>query len=133
MIDNGDGTVTDPSTGLMWQQATPDNLVTWEQAVAYCADLNLGGYTDWRLPMIQELNKIVDYSRFKAAIDDRYFTNTAVSRYWSSSTYVNFTSSAWGVHFGTGSVNHYVKSLTGNVRAVRGIAWIPSQSAKVPE
>ena len=53
--DIGDGTVIDTSTGLMWQQTGPSNIMTWEAALAYCEGLNLVGYTDWRLPTIKEL------------------------------------------------------------------------------
>ncbi|MEI6258706.1 MAG: DUF1566 domain-containing protein [Deltaproteobacteria bacterium] len=128
MIDNGNGTVTDETTGLMWQQVTPEKVMIWDQATAYCRELQLSGYADWRLPTIHELNKIVDYNRFEPAIDNRYFINTAASWYWSSNTYVNFTSRAWGVYFGNGSVNYGSKNHAGYVRAVRGTAW--NQSAK---
>ena len=48
-IVNGDGTVTDTVTGLMWQQ-TDGGEMTVEAAETYCASLMLGGYDDWRLP-----------------------------------------------------------------------------------
>ncbi len=53
--DNGNGTVTDMVTGLMWQQTTPDNMMTWQQALAYCEGLTLGDHTDWRMPTVKEL------------------------------------------------------------------------------
>ena len=43
-IDNGDGTVTDTGTGLMWQQGTASDNYTWEQALAYCENLELAGH-----------------------------------------------------------------------------------------
>jgi hypothetical protein len=63
-VDNSDGTVTDTSTGLMWQQATASGTYTWEQALTYCENLTLpaGGYSDWRMPNRNELQSIVDYS-----------------------------------------------------------------------
>ena len=54
-IDNGDGTVTDNGTGLMWQQATAPGTYTWEQALVYCENLDLANHTDWRLPTVKEL------------------------------------------------------------------------------
>ena len=68
---NGDGTVTDKVTGLMWQQQTmmqgqmsPPLYVTltFINANSYCPSLSLGGYNDWRLPSLVELISIADYS-----------------------------------------------------------------------
>jgi len=65
--DNGDGTVTDTSTDLMWQQVSSSSK-TWKEALVYCEGLNLGGHTDWRLPNIKELQSLVDYSLRESAI-----------------------------------------------------------------
>ncbi|MCP3663049.1 MAG: DUF1566 domain-containing protein [Gammaproteobacteria bacterium] len=62
-IDNGDGTVTDAATGLMWQKSDSSNGVNWENALEYAENLELGGYSDWRLPNTKELQSIVDYTR----------------------------------------------------------------------
>lgn len=61
--DNGDGTVTDHATGLMWQQADDGTGRNWEDALGYAEGLELAGYSDWRLPNAHELQSIVDYSR----------------------------------------------------------------------
>ena len=69
--DNGDGTVTDNITGLMWQQSPDtdgngdidaDGKLTYDQAVAGAGTLSLGGYTDWRLPTIKELYSLIEFS-----------------------------------------------------------------------
>ena len=52
--DNGDGTVTDLNTGLMWT-CDPGSKKTYEQAVADASRCRVGGYQDWRLPTIKEL------------------------------------------------------------------------------
>ena len=57
--DNGDGTVTDLHTGLMWQKTPGVEQYTWAEAAAYAADLRLAGYDDWRVPTIKELYSIV--------------------------------------------------------------------------
>lgn len=62
-IDNGDGTVTDLATGLMWQLADDGQTRDWKDALAYAEGLTLAGYDDWRLPDIKELQSIVDYTR----------------------------------------------------------------------
>ena len=53
-VDNGDGTITDLNTGLMWQQ-TPGDKLTWNEAVTGADTFSLAGYDDWRLPTIKEL------------------------------------------------------------------------------
>ncbi|MCP4793329.1 MAG: DUF1566 domain-containing protein, partial [Actinomycetia bacterium] len=61
--DAGDGTVEDRSTGLTWQQGDSIDGLDWEQALAACDVLVLGGADDWRLPDAKELQSIVDYTR----------------------------------------------------------------------
>ncbi len=118
-VNNGNGTVTDTSTGLMWQQDTPDNTMTWEQALSYCENSTLAGYTDWRLPTKKELRRLVDYSRYNPAINITYFPDTVSSYYWSSTTNANYTYNAWGVDFYNGLANYPIKHSSWYVRAVR--------------
>ena len=101
-VANGNGTVTDISTGLTWQQATAPGTYTWEQALDYCEDLNLGTRSDWRLPTIKELGSIVDLTRYNPSINTDFFPNTAASGYWSSNTRATYTDIAWQVDFGYG-------------------------------
>ena len=117
-----DSTVTDTSTGLMWQRVGSPDIQTWEQALAYCEALDIGGYTDWRLPTIKELQSLVDYSRYSPALNTAYFPNTAASRYWSSTAYTPNTSYAWFVDFKYGDCdgNGGTKYGSNYVRAVRG-------------
>ncbi len=58
---NGDGTITDLVTGLLWQQAHNATRLGWYQAKQACDDLQLGGYDDWRMPSIRELYSIADF------------------------------------------------------------------------
>ena len=69
LVDNGDGTITDYATGLMWQKADDGKLYDWKQALAYADTLSLAGYSDWYLPNAKELESIVDYSRSPSATD----------------------------------------------------------------
>jgi hypothetical protein len=62
-IDNGDGTITDNATGLMWAQDDNGTGVYWEDALTYAESSTLAGHNDWRLPNVKELQSIVDYSR----------------------------------------------------------------------
>ena len=119
-IDNGNGTITDTGTGFMWQKATAPGTYTWEQALTYCENLTLGGYSDWRLPNRNELQSIVDYSRYNPTIDTTFFPGTVASYYWSSTTGATSTGGAWDVGFDGGYVGGYGKTYGDYVRAVRG-------------
>ncbi len=61
--DNGDGTITDNATGLMWQQVDNGNTYDWEDALFYAENLTLSGKSDWRMPNAKELQSIVDYTK----------------------------------------------------------------------
>ncbi|MCP4413894.1 MAG: DUF1566 domain-containing protein, partial [Gammaproteobacteria bacterium] len=61
--DNGDSTVTDNATGLMWQQNDNGNFYNWEEALSFAENFNLAGHSDWRLPNAKELQSIADYTR----------------------------------------------------------------------
>ena len=58
-VDNGDGTVTDTKQHLMWQKGDNGEEITFAEALKYCGTLRLGGYTDWRLPLAEELDTAV--------------------------------------------------------------------------
>ncbi len=133
--DNGNGTVTDLTTNLMWQQCSAGQSVpgcagtaatyTWDSgtpsALSYCQNLTLGGYSDWRMPKIKELQSIVDMTKSSGAtINTTYFPNTQSSDYWSSTTYAPNTSGAWIVNFSQGYTNGDYKTNASYVRCVRG-------------
>ena len=82
-IDNGNGTVTDIETGLMWQQEGTMDL-DWSKARSYCSGLSLAGYTDWQLPTLAELATLVDTS-WEPTINPTFFPGTAPYFYWSRS------------------------------------------------
>lgn len=117
--DNGDGTVTVAHTGLMWQQGEAGSM-NWEDAFTYCEALSLAGYTDWRLPNIEELKSITDDSFYMPAIDPKYFPEAQSSFYWSSTTDPSSASDALYVVFSDGLSFSYFKSGTCYVRCVRG-------------
>jgi hypothetical protein len=117
--DNGDGTVTDNVTGLVWQKQDDNVTRNWADAGAYCDGLTLAGHTDWRLPNEYELQGIVNYSRYNPSIDPTYFPGTKSAGYWSSSTYADGSYDAWFVGFDDGFVGSSYKAYTGYVRCVR--------------
>ena len=112
--DNGDGTVKDNATGLVWQKCTfgktyangicsgTASSLNWNSAITSCNGLSLAGKT-WRLPNRNELLSIVDYTRTDVAIDISVF-DYSDDYYWSSSTLVYSTGYAWLINFRTGVI-----------------------------
>jgi len=122
--DNGDGTVTDRATGLMWMKAdsgglkagkNKDGKLNWRESLAWAENLEYAGYSDWRLPNVKELQSIVDYTRSpattnSAAIDPVFQTTLFVAEggrqdypcYWSGTTHAGLSraSTAAYVAFG---------------------------------
>lgn len=117
-VDNGNGTVTDISTGLMWQQVPARGPMTWTDAMDYCRHLTLADHMDWRLPTLDELKSLIDSDRYFPAIDGNYFPETEAYVYWSAST-LPWSEVVWVVSFFSGVVGNGQKSYHYYVRAVR--------------
>jgi len=122
--DNNDGTVTDINSGLMWQKDEGPEL-NWEEAMKHCAQLNLAGYNDWRLPTIREIGSLLDLS-FKDGtwFHKQFFPGTKTAPlgfYWSSTTYGD--TFGWGVNFQFGYDGYYAGKKEGKYpfRPVRNI------------
>lgn len=75
--DNGNGTITDKTTGLMWLQQESPEAMKWDTAQSYFEEVNFGGYSDWRLPTREELESIYP-------IDTTFFPNPNSSELWTS-------------------------------------------------
>ncbi len=132
--DNGDGTVSDLNTGLMWQQTPPSDGYGKDDANTYCENLELAGYDDWRLPTIKELFAIGNYSEGWPYLDETYFdiagnTVSKDEQFWAQENYVGVSvesgsNGAWGVNHGTGHIKTYPSGVGPGggkrVRAVRG-------------
>ncbi len=98
---NGDGTVSDAATGLMWQESDDNEGRDWPDALAYCEGLELAGHDDWRLPNVKELQSIVDYSVADPALDTSIFIQTdSDGWFWSSTTLGDAVSQATYICFG---------------------------------
>lgn len=137
-IANGDGTVTDTDTGLVWEQCAQGQYssasrcdtghaltITWAAALALVTARNLDqhlGHNDWRLPNKNELESIVNLNASNPAIDTTAFPNTPTGGYfWSSTSYApDNINTAWGVYFYKGTPWPIKKSDTNRVRLVRG-------------
>jgi hypothetical protein len=118
-VSNGDGTITDLATGLMWSQDDSGSIsssegtaytshggaMNWEEALAYVQELNEQnylGYSDWYLPNAKELQSIIDYDRSPDATNsaaiDPIFNVTSITNeegqldwgfYWTGTTHVS--------------------------------------------
>jgi hypothetical protein len=135
--DNGDGTITDLNTGLMWQQAHDFTRRNMADTVSHVESLTLGGHSDWRVPTIKELYSIANFDgqlikpgddgESQPYIDTRVFNYKYDQRlmfagqFWSSTTYVkndvqNFTKhggiqGAFGFNFSDGHIKSYETGL----------------------
>jgi hypothetical protein len=128
--DNGNGTVTDNLTGLIWlKNANCFGLRNWVTALtdanglasSSCGLTDGSSAGDWRLPNVRELQSLIDYGRFNPALPAGHpFTNVQGPDYWSSSTYGLATTAAWAVNLDGGIVNGGDKTITLYVWPVRG-------------
>ncbi|WP_415718561.1 DUF1566 domain-containing protein [Maridesulfovibrio sp.] len=144
--DNGDGTISDIVTGLMWVKARGDKQ-SWQAAIDGAEACRVGGYSDWRAPTIKELYSLIDFNgRVMGAgsvltpfIDTDYFDfklgdsskgeRLIDCQDWSATTYVGQTMggnpTAFGVNFADGRIKGYGKTGRGShsikyIRYVRG-------------
>ena len=118
-IANKDGTVTDTLHGLMWQKSDDGVERAWKDAGQYCEDLNLAGYTDWRLPSINLLEGLIETANSPTAPS---VFSIKPSYYWSASESLNNPQSAKYVNFFYGNTYAYSKDNTYYVLCVRDAA-----------
>ncbi len=130
-IDNGDGTITDRLTGLMWQAQglNPVYYKNWQEALTCANDLTLASYDDWRLPNINELNSLLNFGTEDNVVwlESYGFSTLQNSNqwatFWSSTTNTSNSTYAWCLNMyynawhKLGETN--VKSTVYNVIAVR--------------
>jgi len=122
-VENGDGTITDSATGLIWQQDDSGTGYNWEEALDYAENLELADYDDWRLPNAKELQSILDYTRSPdttgtAAIDPVFSCTAIINEagavdypfYWTGTTHANWSNDAgkWAVYLCFGEALGYM-------------------------
>ena len=118
--DNDKEVVIDNATNLIWQDNSDAKTIkkNWKEAINYCENLTLGGYSDWYLPNINQLYSIADKTKYKPAIDPT-FQNVVSNYCWSSTTSASGSSNACYVNFGCGNGSWDDKSSYYYVRCVR--------------
>jgi Protein of unknown function (DUF1566) len=132
-VVNVNGTVLDTKTQMLWKQCIEGLsgvncadgtaiFFTWKSAFDHSAVISFGGFNDWRVPNIKELESIVERSCFNPSINERIFPNTPSNVYWSSSPNAgNATTYSRVVYFTDGFDNgSFSKYSVANLRLVRG-------------
>jgi len=115
-------TVLDAARNLMWSRAPLSiGSKSFANAEAACAACRLGEHTDWRMPTLEELQSLVDYTRYNPAIDTTRFPATPARFFWSSSPDASDPDYAWIVNFYYGNVNLNHRRGHAFVRAVRSV------------
>jgi arylsulfatase A-like enzyme len=150
--DNQNGTVTDNSTGLMWQQVPPEAFYTWEEAQAYAENLVLGGHDDWRLPTMKESISLADFrGSSRPQIDRPYIDDTVFTihdplvvttyipssaenpnrpkrnidgQYWSSNAYIGRTMNNNTSTFGFNFLDGRIKSYPNGLSGRAGTCFV---------
>ena len=156
--DNGDGTIIDLNTGLMWEKKSNDGglhdwgnkylwsfafkttIWDWLDQVNAEGGKGFAGHNDWRIPNVKELMSIVDFGTFGPAVDSAFNNGnkpgctvldcslTAASLHWSSTALATIPDGAWGVFFVNGIANFDDKSDLNVIRAVRA-GCVPATSS----
>lgn len=148
--DNGDGTVSDLNTGLMWVKERGQKM-PWNDAVAGATKCRVGKYNDWRMPTIKELYSLINFNggcggtieNSKPYIDTKYFdfvygdvtrgVRIIDSQDWSATQYVgktmNGNPTVFGVNFADGRIKGYPKMYPGGIDAVMYIRYVRGNTA----
>jgi hypothetical protein len=138
--ENGDGTVTDTRTGLMWKRCAEGetwnagtctgtaSMFPWEGALGQAATTHFAGHSDWRLPNVKELRTLVEECRRGPAINSTIFPETPSSFFWSSTPgiyvwdgnpWVQHQIISWGISFDDGRTNFAQRDYASSARLVR--------------
>ena len=129
--DNGDGTISDASSRLVWQKCSngqsndtscsgSPTTANWQSALQYCNTLSLSGKS-WRLPSAAELLSLVDFTQTGTVINGTFFPNTAANLYWTSTTNQALSGAGWRVTFATGDLNTTLKAANSRMRCVANL------------
>ena len=118
------GMVKDNTTKLLWQD-NASNSSSWNDAINYCKNIqflyNNTFYENWRLPTVQELQTLVDYSQYSPPLTEGTFHISSDTDYWSSSVAVQDNNKAWIVSFYSyGDILFLKKDITSTIRCVWG-------------
>jgi hypothetical protein len=121
-LDNRNGTISDRATGLMWQKAGSPETLTWVAAKGYVQKMNsvaLAGYTDWRIPTIEELSSLLEASWLNGDLFIDPVFEKEQRHCWSLDA--NGKNNAWKANFHLGFVLDLPMNSRNSVRLVRSL------------
>jgi hypothetical protein len=133
LVNNGDGTVSDPATGLMWMKCSVGQTfsnnscigdateLNWQQALQFAHGYQFADLDGWRLPNIKELATITERQCVRPAINETLFPNTPSDDFWTSTPSLLDSQRAWVVAFFNSSNSIKQKNLFVFARLVRNI------------
>jgi hypothetical protein len=145
-VDNGNGTISDKTTGLMWMQSDAGQLKNWQDALAWAAQQNAAnylGHSDWRLPNAKELQTLVDYTRSpsttnSAAINPLFSTTSIVNEagqtdypyFWTSTTHADYTGNgSYAVYIAFGRAMGNMPPTAQSICGASGSSWLDVHGA----
>jgi alpha-tubulin suppressor-like RCC1 family protein/fibronectin type 3 domain-containing protein len=128
--DNNDGTVTHLKTGLMWKRCAEgqtwsgntctDSALTYDLGTATTLTSSSAGHSDWRIPTVNELGTLVEYQKYRPAINTAIFPNSPSSNFWSGSPFKDYSGYVWVIQFLEGQTTARSGAVPNFVRLVRG-------------
>jgi hypothetical protein len=112
--------VKDNVNKLLWEDSihTENSKVNHKEAEDYCENLELGSYSKWRLPSLNELLTVVDYTRYKPAILNEFKYVSKDVLYWTSTPYARSSDEFWGVSFKDGATSNASQTYDRQIRCV---------------
>jgi len=120
-VANGDGETVTSSDGLVWSKQTSNTEISWQDANAYCNNLDAGGMSEgWFLPTVEELRTLVAFDKVNPAADTSLFEVAEVvankAFYWTATEQVGDTGKTWQINFSNGYTAPADKTLSRWVR-----------------
>lgn len=128
---SGENVVTDDKTGLMWKQCSEglsgstcsinsgNNMFQWNNSLDIADSTDFAGFTDWRLPNIEEIRSIVAANCYNPSINEIVFPNTPSVHFWSSSPVVYDDGNTFMIGFYNGDIFFNTRQIFYNMRLVR--------------
>ena len=115
------GSIIDKRTNLEWFATPSPDSMTWEQALQFSEQSNMGSHDDWRMPNIKELFSLTSQAHSSPSIHPIFGITSANTMYWSSTTLSNQTDKAWYMDSRFGITTYAVKTQKLKVIAVRNV------------